>query len=41
MFIIKVDQAQDDVYEALDTDQQSRPNQIVYQNLIYPPPLLS
>ena len=30
MLIIKVNLAQDDVYGALDTDQQSRPNQIVY-----------
>ena len=32
MFIIKVNLAQDDVYGAFDTDQQSRPNQIVYHN---------
>ena len=32
MFIINVNLAQDDVYGALDTDQQSRPNQIVYPN---------
>ena len=33
MFIIKVNLAQEDVYGALDTDQQqSRPNQIVYHN---------
>ena len=32
MFIIKVNLAQDDVYGALDTDQQSRPNQIMYHN---------
>ena len=36
MFIIKVKLAQDDVYGALDTYQQSRPNQIVYHNKIYP-----
>ena len=32
MFIIKVILAQDDVYGALDTDQQSRQNQIVHHN---------
>ena len=32
MFIIKVNHALDDVYGALDTDQQYRPNQIVYHN---------
>ena len=32
MFIKKVNLAQDDVYGALDTDQQVRPNQIVYHN---------
>ena len=32
MFIIRVNLAQDDVYGALDTDQQSRQNQIVYHN---------
>ena len=32
MSIIKVILAQDDVYGALDTDQQSRQNQIVYHN---------
>ena len=32
MFIIKVKQAQDDVYGALNKDQQSRPNQIVCHN---------
>ena len=33
MFIIKVNLVQDDVYGALDTDQQiDRPNQIVYHN---------
>ena len=36
MFIVKVNLAQGDVYGALNTDQQSRPNQIVYRNLIYP-----
>ena len=32
MFNLKVNLPQDDVYVALDTDQQSRPNQIVYHN---------
>ena len=32
MFIIKVQLAQDNVYGALNTDQQSYPNQIVYHN---------
>ena len=32
MFIIKVNLAQADVYGALDTYEQSRPNQIVYHN---------
>ena len=32
MFIIKVSLGQDDVHGALDTDQQVRPNQIVYHN---------
>ena len=32
MFIIKVNLAQDDMYGALNTDQQSHPNQIVYHN---------
>ena len=36
MFIVKVNLALDDVYGALDTDQQSRQNQIVYHNKIYP-----
>ena len=32
MFILKVNLAQEDVYGALDTDQQSRPKQIVFHN---------
>ena len=36
MFIVKVNLALNDVYGALDTDQQSRQYQIVYHNKIYP-----
>ena len=32
MFIIKVNLIQDNMYGALDTVQQSRPNQIFYNN---------
>ena len=32
LHIIKVSPAEDDVYGALNTDKQSRPNQTVYRN---------